>query len=142
MSPCHRLEGGYPKQAWIGRPSKFEHLRVFGCRDFVHVPVDERSKLDSKTRECIFPGYQLDEFDYRLYASGKRIIRSRDVVFKEYHMIEDIEANSQKETRQISWPNEEEFQDARQEWLHEEAMQLAPEERDEVQGEQPISREG
>jgi hypothetical protein len=25
-------------------------LRVFGCRAFVHVPRDERSKLDSKAR--------------------------------------------------------------------------------------------
>ena len=67
LSPCHHLDGGYPKKAWCDRPSSYEHLRVFGCRAFVHVPMDKRTKLDSRSRECILLGYRADEFDYRLY---------------------------------------------------------------------------
>ncbi len=121
LSPCHHLEGGYPKQAWTRRPSKFEHLRVFGCRAFTHVHADERSKLDPKTWECILLGYRADEFGYKLYDPiSKKGIRSRDVIFKEDQTIEDIETKPQKEMGRISLPEQEEFHDARQEWSCEE----------------------
>ncbi|MCI47137.1 retrovirus-related pol polyprotein from transposon tnt 1-94, partial [Trifolium medium] len=69
----------------------YNHLKVFGCRAFVHVPKDERSKLDSKSKECIFLGYGNEEFEYRLWDPvEKKIIRSRDVVFFEDQNIEDI----------------------------------------------------
>jgi hypothetical protein len=58
----------------------------------VHIPKDERSKLDVKTRQCIFLGYGLDEFGYRLYDPvEKKLVRSRDVVFMEDQTIHDIE---------------------------------------------------
>ncbi|KAJ0086211.1 hypothetical protein Patl1_08070 [Pistacia atlantica] len=59
---------------------------------FVHIPRDERSKLDMKTRQCIFIGYGLDEFGYRLYDPvEKKLVRSRDVVFIEDQTIQDVE---------------------------------------------------
>jgi hypothetical protein len=77
----------------------FEHLRVFGCKAFVHVPRDERSKLDSKAKQCIFLGYGLEEFGYRLWDPiSKKIIRSRDVVFFEDQTIEDIEQTKKPES--------------------------------------------
>ncbi|KAH0685640.1 hypothetical protein KY284_016193 [Solanum tuberosum] len=61
-------------------------------RAFVHVPKDERSKLDIKTRQCIFVGYGQDEFGYHFYDPlEKKLVRSRDVVFFEDHTIEDLE---------------------------------------------------
>ncbi len=61
---------------------------------YVHIPKDERSKLDEKSKKCVFVGYGLDEFGYRFFDPVKRkLIRSRDVVrpkislyswFKEY----------------------------------------------------------
>jgi hypothetical protein len=45
-----------------------------------------------KTRQCIFLGYGLDEFGYRLYDPvEKKLVRSRDVVFMEDQTIHDIE---------------------------------------------------
>jgi hypothetical protein len=65
---------------------------VFGCRAFVHVPKDERSKLDNKTKQCIFLGFEDDGFGYRLWdPEEKKIIRSRDVIFFEDQTIEDFE---------------------------------------------------
>jgi len=67
-------------------------LRVFGCKAFVHVPKDERSKLDVKTRQCIFIGYGQDEYGYRLYDPvEKKLVRSRDVEFMEDQTIKDID---------------------------------------------------
>ena len=34
-----------------------KHFRVFGCDAFVHIPRDERHKLDSKSKKCILLGY-------------------------------------------------------------------------------------
>ena len=72
----------------------YKHLRVFGCRAYVHIPKDERSKLDDKCKPCIFLGYDHVEFCYRLYARvEKKFIRSRDVVFLEDQTLQDPEPN-------------------------------------------------
>ena len=64
---------------------------MFGCKAFVHIPQDERLKLDAKTRQCIFLVYGLDEFGYKLFDSiAKKVMRSRNVVFVEDQTIEDI----------------------------------------------------
>ena len=34
---------------------------------FVHVPKDERKKLDSKSRKCVLKGYGTTTKGYRLY---------------------------------------------------------------------------
>jgi len=80
-----------PDKIWFGKNVSYDHLRVFGCRAFVHVPKDERSKLDKKTRQCIFIGYGEDEFGYRFYDPiEKKLVRNRDVQFMEDQTIEDI----------------------------------------------------
>ena len=53
LSPCVPLKGDIPQKVWSGREISYKHLRVFGCRAFVLVPKDERSKLDSKTKQYI-----------------------------------------------------------------------------------------
>ncbi|KAJ0090897.1 hypothetical protein Patl1_13561 [Pistacia atlantica] len=59
---------------------------------FVHIPKDERHKLDMKTRRYIFIGYGLDEFGYRLYDPIERkLVRSHDVVFMDNQTIQDVE---------------------------------------------------
>lgn len=91
LSPTVSLDGAVPDSVWFGRDVLYDHLRVFGCKAFVHVPNDERSKLDSKTRQCVFVGYGQDEFGYRLYDPvEKKLVRSRDVIFVENQTIEDI----------------------------------------------------
>ena len=92
LSPSYPLEGDIPKRVWTGKFVFFEHLRVFGCKTFFHVPRDERSKLDSKTKQCIFLGYSNEEFGYRLWdPTTKKIIRNRDVILFEDQTIEDLD---------------------------------------------------
>ena len=57
---------------------------MFGCDAFVHVPKDERGKLDLKARKYILVGYGKETKAYRLYdTSQKKILYSRDVQFNE-----------------------------------------------------------
>ncbi|CAL5342497.1 unnamed protein product [Camellia sinensis] len=92
LTPCVPLQFDVPDRVWTGKDVSYGHLRIFGCKAFVHIPKDERSKLDMKTRQCIFLGYGLDEFGYRLYDPvNKKLVRSQDVVFIEDQTIQDIE---------------------------------------------------
>ena len=46
--------------------------------------MDQRGKLDPKSRQCIFLGYGDDEFGYQLSdLINKKVIRGRDIVFME-----------------------------------------------------------
>ena len=59
----------------------------------MHAPKVKRSKLDDKATPSIFIGYGDKEyFGYRLWDSEKqKIVRSRDVMFHEHKIIEDME---------------------------------------------------
>ena len=50
LSPSYPLQGDVPNKVYYDKDVSYEHLKVFGCKAFVHIPQDERSKLDSKTR--------------------------------------------------------------------------------------------
>ena len=60
-----------------------------------HVPQDDRKKLDTKSKRCIFVGYGTDVKGYRLYDMQRsRVIFSRDVLFDEKHFgFEENEKN-------------------------------------------------
>ena len=91
MSPAVALKGNVHNQVWTCKEVSYEHLHVFGCKAFVHIPKDERSKLDAKTRQYVFIGYSHDDFGYKLYDPVEnKIVRSRDVVFVEDQTIENI----------------------------------------------------
>lgn len=45
------------KKAWIGRDVSYSHLIVFGFKSFMHVPKEQRFKLDDKVTPHIFVGY-------------------------------------------------------------------------------------
>ena len=81
-SPSRRLSGKIPDEAWTGKRVSLKKLRIFGCEAYAHVDKCKRSKLEPKSKRCIFLGYENN--GYRLYDLAKGdILRSRDVVFKE-----------------------------------------------------------
>lgn len=91
LTPCILLHSEVPNIIWPGKNISYDHLRVFGCKTFVHVPNDEISKLDAKTRPCVFIGYGEDEFGYRLCDPvKKKLIRSQEIVFILDQTIQDI----------------------------------------------------
>eukprot|EP00731_Ephydatia_muelleri_P016374 Em0009g798a len=83
-SPTKAVAEMTPYEAWTGKKPQVNGLRVFGCQAFVHIPKDERKKLDSKSRRCIFWGYGVTTKGYRLYDPlKKKVCYSRDVIFME-----------------------------------------------------------
>ena len=63
-SPTTALDGGIPEEVWTSRKENYSHLKVFGCEAFVHIPKENRTKLDYKFMKCIFLGYMDGQFGY------------------------------------------------------------------------------
>ena len=55
-SPRAALDGKVAKEVWTGSAVDYSGLRVFWCPAYVHIPNEERSKIDAKSRQCIFRG--------------------------------------------------------------------------------------
>ena len=51
QSPTKTLGDKTPFEAWYGKKPNVNHLRVFGCSAYIHVPKDERKKLDPKVKK-------------------------------------------------------------------------------------------
>jgi len=66
-SPSSVLEDKTPQEVWIGKKPSLSHLRVFGCDAYVHVPKEKRTKLDIKSKNCIFIGYKYGLKGYKLW---------------------------------------------------------------------------
>ena len=66
LSPPIPLKGYVLERVWTGKDVSYDHSRVFGFKEFFHIPKDERSKLDVKAKQCIFLWYGNEEFGYRL----------------------------------------------------------------------------
>ena len=81
-SPTKAVNHATPFEAWTGDKPDVSHLFSFGCTAYAHIPKDERKKLDSKARKCIFLGYGTETKRYRLYhCERKGVFYSRDVKF-------------------------------------------------------------
>ena len=91
QAPSVPLGFEIPEKMWKGNDPSYLHLRVFGCKAFMHVPKEQRLKLDSKSTSCIFVGYGDEEYSYKLFDLEKgKVVRSRDVVFYEHEMGADL----------------------------------------------------
>ena len=86
-SPSAAIKSKTPYEMLNNVKPNVEHFKIFGCESFVHIPKDERSKLDSKSKKCIFLGYANKKKGFRLYDDvNKKILHSRDVIFNEEKM--------------------------------------------------------
>jgi len=44
-------------KAWIGKKPCVSHLKVFGSVAYAHVPAQQRSKLEVKSKKLVFIEY-------------------------------------------------------------------------------------
>ena len=73
-----------PYECLFGKKPDLSHLRVLGCKCYVHIPNSNRQKLDQKSYEAIFIGYPDGTKGYKVYDVKKdRFMISRDVTFFE-----------------------------------------------------------
>lgn len=83
-NPASALNGKTPEEYWSKVKPKLEHLRIFGCKAWAHIPKQKRDKWDMKAKELVFVGYDEQVKGYRLIdMQTKKISISRDVTFDE-----------------------------------------------------------
>ncbi|XP_062544966.1 uncharacterized protein LOC134211764 isoform X2 [Armigeres subalbatus] len=71
-----------PEQGWTGKKPDLSHLRIFGTKAMAQVPKQRRLKLDPKSREAVFVGYDENTKGYRLYdPQSQKVFISREVWF-------------------------------------------------------------
>ena len=98
-SPTDALKDMTPYEALNGHKPNVKHLRTFGCIAHVHVPKDERDKLDAKSKRCIFLGYGSTTKGYCLYdLNARKVLHSRDVIFDEMQRVSFEKEPSQNES--------------------------------------------
>ena len=89
--PSTPLGYGIPKEAWIGKKVSYSFLKTFGCEAVAHIDSENRTKLEVKSKKCVFVGYGINEFGYRLWDfENYKIKRSKDVIFNEKVLYKDL----------------------------------------------------
>ena len=73
-----------PLEAITGKKPTLDHLRVFGCPAYSHVPSQQRTKMSPPARKGVFVGYTPNSQSWMVYfPSTRTIISSRSVTFDE-----------------------------------------------------------
>jgi hypothetical protein len=57
-SPASMLDENNPHKVWSCKKPSLKHIRVFGCDAYVHIPKENKSKLDKKVEKCIIIRYK------------------------------------------------------------------------------------
>nr|GEX95006.1 hypothetical protein [Tanacetum cinerariifolium] len=88
-SPSRAIEKKTPMEMWLGHPSDYGMLRIFG---YVIYPHDKQGKLEPRAVKCVLFWYPDGVKGYRLYRlddESPKIVTSRNVVFNESIMYKD-----------------------------------------------------
>ncbi|GJZ57254.1 retrovirus-related pol polyprotein from transposon TNT 1-94 [Tanacetum coccineum] len=109
-SPSTIIELKTPTEMWTGKPVNYSDLHIFGSPVYVMYNTQETTKLDPKSRKCLFLGYIDRVKGYRLWdPTAHKVVVNRDVVFMEDKIQENEEGdNTTWETTSIQI--EKEFQ--------------------------------
>ena len=74
VTPIKRADYKTPTELWSGNKPNISHLRVFGCQAWVHILKKRRSKLEPKSREMIFVGYEPGSKGYQFWDAAHQCI--------------------------------------------------------------------
>lgn len=90
---------GILEETWIGKKVSYSFLKTFGCEAFSHIDSENRIKLEAKSKKCVFFGYGINEFGYRLWDfENHNIVRRKDNIFNEKVLYKDLlQQHEQKE---------------------------------------------
>ena len=58
------------EEMFTGEKFEVNHLKIFGCHVYLHVPKGKISKLDRSGNKGIFVGYSDDSKSYIIYILG------------------------------------------------------------------------
>ena len=74
IGPSESLNCGISEETWTDKEVNLNHLHTFGSISYVHIELNDMSKLDIKSKRCIFIGYRTDKYGYRFWDPKNRKI--------------------------------------------------------------------
>ena len=84
ITPIKRADYKTPTELWSSIKVNISHLWVFGCQAWVYIFKKRRHKLDPKSQEMIFIGYELGSKGFHFRDAAHHCFEiSHDVKFKE-----------------------------------------------------------
>ncbi|XP_071707922.1 uncharacterized protein [Rutidosis leptorrhynchoides] len=93
------------KEAWLWHRSI--EPGIFGCSVFVHIPKNERTKLDPCAKKCVMVGYGINQKGYRCYSRKRRHVFTTmncDFIETEYFHNTQLTSEGEKEDNDtLSW---------------------------------------
>uniref|UniRef100_A0A2N9HLU0 Uncharacterized protein n=1 Tax=Fagus sylvatica TaxID=28930 RepID=A0A2N9HLU0_FAGSY len=111
-SPSTAIDLKTPMEMWTGKPADYSHLHTFGSPVYVMYNAQETSKLDPKSRKCVFLGYADGVKGYRLWdPTARKVLISRDVIFVEDKVQEKENDSTSKEKPKTATVQVEESQE-------------------------------
>jgi len=127
-SPSTAIELKTPMEMWTGKPADYSQLHIFGSPVYVMYNTQEVSKLDSKSRKCVFLGYADGVKGYRLWdPTAHKVVISRDVIFAEGKMQMEEHNSILKETTAVQIENTQNHTSSEAAPEHEEQEQIESE---------------
>ena len=69
-TPHRVLENKTLEEVFSGKKLEVNHLRIFGCLVYIHIPREKRTKIDPSGKKGIFVGYSDSSNAYRIYFLG------------------------------------------------------------------------
>ncbi|MDD0148430.1 hypothetical protein PSY31_22260, partial [Shigella flexneri] len=83
-SPSTAIELKAPMEMWTGNPVDYSNLHIFGSLVYAMYNAEETTKLDPKSRKCLFLGYADEVNGYRLWdTTAHKVVIIRDIIFVE-----------------------------------------------------------
>lgn len=91
-----------PYEVWKGAQPNLTHTRNFDNEAFLHIPKDQREKVDSKSVKSRFVGFYELQKNYLLKSPvTQKVLISRDVIFNEDYPVKECRfLNSVSEGKQ------------------------------------------
>ena len=112
QSPITAVKAMTPYEIWKGYKPNVNHLCIFGCSAYAHIPKNERPKMDPKAKKSIFFGNGIGVKGYRLFDTNtSKVFHSRDVIFNETVSISE-QGTEEVECENISSDDDENSREA------------------------------
>ncbi|KAK8936753.1 hypothetical protein KSP39_PZI011993 [Platanthera zijinensis] len=111
LSPSMSLDLKCPQEVWSGTPVTYSDIYIFGCPVYTLMPDTERTKLDAKSRKCIYLGRKTGTKGFKLWnPETKKTEVRRDVVFDEASILKKSQPQEKEVEKTPSPPVEVELE--------------------------------
>jgi hypothetical protein len=69
--PHRMMKNMTPEESFSGKKLDVEHLRIFGCQVYIHVPKNKRENFKPSGKRRVFVGYSESSKEYKIYVLGQ-----------------------------------------------------------------------